>query len=158
MSKADLQRSAADEHARELAELRESLHATHTQLSSAHEAELDSIKANTAAELSASNAAHSDEVAKLRSELDAVRSAAEDGSKGLQEAVLARQEAEEQIAGVRDQLATPEKQLEEAQSQAAAQQAAMVNGKESGDEEKRLRNIVQTLQEELENTKTVSAS
>jgi len=153
---ADDKRSVSDEHARELAELRHSLHTTHAQLSAAHETELESTRAAAAAELTAANAEHASEVTKLREELDAVRSAAEDGSKGLQEAVLAQKDAEERVENVNAQLGALEKQLEEAH--ASDQQAAAANGKESGEEEKRLRNLVQALQEELENTKTVSCA
>lgn len=109
------------------------------------------MSASHAAALSNATADHVKEVQNVKEELSGLRLAVEAGSRSVEEAVRGRQEAEDNGAKVMADLEAARKEIEELRS-------APVNEseKESGEEEKRLRKVIEDLRDEMNGTKMVS--
>lgn len=134
-----------------MAEIRESLQVTHAQLSSAHAAELDSLKAERATLLADSNAEYESKLLAIKEELESVKIAAEHGSKGLEEAVKARAEAEEKAKTVQGELEIAKKALADAEGKVKSP-----GKKKDGEEVERLKRVIEGLKGDLEGHNEVS--
>jgi Skp family chaperone for outer membrane proteins len=132
-----------------LAELRESLQTTHRQLSEAHAAEIDAIKAQHATVLADTQAELTVKVRELQDQVAAMRDAAEQGSKSLEEAVRGQSQAEEEMAKKQQELESLRAALDRAQEEVAGQEAG-------GEEASKLKRLMEDMKDELEGTRQVS--
>lgn len=140
-----------EDHVRELATIRAQLTDTHSQISAAHEAEINSLTASHAAALSDAQAEHASAVGLVAEQLAAAehkaRQSAEEG--GERESVL---------SGMCERL---KGQVEELGSELERVKAEVAQGEEKKEVEERLKRAlgeVEGMRDELEGTKSVSAS
>lgn len=146
MLSADEQNLAVEEHSQDLILLREELTATHTQLVTAHKAEIDSMKINISENIKIQQEAHQNSIDELQNLAAKVAEKTEEDLDALRQVVLSTQH-------------TLDKAEEENRELMAKLEEATINAEGGSASEEKLKEAIRKigeLQDELDGTKTVS--
>jgi hypothetical protein len=137
---------AVEEHSQDLILLREELTATHTQLVTAHKAEIESMKINISENIRIQREAHQNSIDELQNLAAKVAEKTEEDLNALRQVVLSTQH-------------TLDKAEEENRELMAKLEEATINAEGGSASEEKLKEAMRKLaelQDELEGTKTVN--
>jgi len=140
------QNSAVEEHSQDLILLREELTATHTQLVTAHKAEIELMKVNVSENIKVQQEAHQNSIDELQNLAAKVAEKTEEDLNALRQVVLSTQR-------------TLDKAEEENRELMAKLEEATINAEGWSASDEKLKEATRKLaelQDELEGTKTVS--
>ena len=103
---------------------------------------------------------HTVQVQRMKDELEALQLATESGSKSVEEAVLGRQAVEEKLGRLEVELEAAREETERVKAEQFEKETEakeiQENGvREGGEEEKRLRKVIEDLRDEMDGTKMV---